>query len=774
MKKTILFAIISCVTFMSKAQTIEKTYRFDNYTFEAVGQYEHISFDGSMQSACSGQPDMPWQSIMLALPPHAEADDIDVELGGFTELDGVHSLYPHQPAKAYSDTTRHIFEIDANSYRSSDTYPKTNKGKLTTQYLNGVGIAMSSFCPVEYIPSTGKIRVAKTAKITIRCKQNTRSDVRKVWLTPSNISTLTRLVQNPEMTASYEAEAETLPNYDLLIITTPSYDPDSIGDSDIISFAQYINFYAQRGIRAHCTNTSFIDQNTEGNDLQEKIRNHIKKEYDENGISMVLLGGDSDLVPYRGFYCKVASGGSYVIDTMIPADLYYAGLDGTWNDNGNELWGEEGEDDLFPEIGIGRMCFNDINEFGNITHKTYTYQDFPVLGEFHNVTFAGEHLYDNPLSNGSDYLELLIGEHSDNGYTTIGIPWNYNFTKLYYETGSWNPETLAETINNGTQFVYHQGHANVHYVAGYTNEFITPEHFNTADGTNHNFTFMHTTGCICGDFSRDCILERMTQIPTFAVATLGNSRYGWFNEGQTEGPACHLMRETVDAYFNDRIPQVGMALRESKIQTAPWVTAPGQWEEGALRWNFYCLNLLGDVAVSPWNDEPFSPDISVNEKNLAIGSETLDMMVADKQGHGLYNFTCNIFSNDTLIGRNTTDKNGNTSINLVRPLETETIKLIITGENAWYQTIEYEIKEDGLASDENKLKIYPNPANEVIHIDTDIENCVVTITNSMGQTIFSQKTNGKTNVNTSTFPSGIYYIGVNSSGNANFKKFIKK
>jgi len=773
MKKIMLSVLALCLTIIANAQVIENNYQFDSYKVETVGQYERVAFDGCMQSALAGQPELPWQSVSLMLPPHTQATNIYVELGDFVEIEGSHTLYPHQSAKAYSDMSRHAFEMDQNLYKSAEAYPQNNAGKISTQYMNGVGIAFASFCPVKYVPATGKIMFAKSAKVTVTTEPASRKDTRKVWLTPANRQTLSRLVQNPEMMASYEAEAETLPAYDLLIITHLVFDPEVIGYEEENSFAQYIDFYKNRGIRARCANTEAIAQNTEGNDLQEKIRNYIINEYNENGISMVLLGGDVDLVPYRGFYGIVATGGDYMIDDDIPADLYYAGLDGTWNDNGNELWGEEGEDDLLPEVGIGRMCFNNSTEFANIMHKTFSYQDDPVLGEFHKVTFGGEFLYDDPYSLGSDYLELLIGEHNDNGYTTIGIPESYDFTRLYHETDTWSAWNLVQAINEGTQYVYHQGHANVTYVAGLINEDITVENFPYANGIDHNFTFMHTSGCICGDFSRDCILERMTQIPTLAVATVGNSRYGWFNEGQTEGPACHLMRETVDAFYNDRIPYLGMAVREAKIQTAPWVTAPGQWEEGALRWNFYCLNVLGDVAVAPWNDEPFTPQINIGELGLMPNSESVSLNVCDSQCAGLFNFTCNIFREGTLIGRSITDESGLATIDLVSPLQTnDTITLIVTGENAWYQTIEYVIGEDGINENTQYTKIYPNPANNILNIDAEGE-CHITIYNNVGQAIHSQQIQDKTSIDISSLATGIYYIGVQSSLNNDFIKFVK-
>jgi hypothetical protein len=67
-----------------------------------------------------------------------------------------------------------------------------------------------------------------------------------------------------------------------------------------------------------------------------------------------------------------------------------------------------------------------------------------------------------------------------------------------------------------------------------------------------------------------------------------------------------------------------MAHTISKIASAPWVTAPGQWEEGALRWCVYTCNVLGDPVMPVWTDQPvtlqkaFPDTISVYDTALLV------------------------------------------------------------------------------------------------------------------------------------------------------------
>lgn len=678
MKKTIFLILCLMACLFVSAQTIEKTYYFGQPNVAMMQGYEQIQFTGCMQSAMAGQPSLPWQNVSLMLPQGTEAAAIEVVLSDFQTMEGSHNLYPYQTALTYSDPVRKQFEKDEALYASKSIYPAQAHGKLSTQYLNGVGFAFSAFTPVQYIPGTGEVRYATKATVRITTTAAKADQSRKLWLNGGNAERAMRLAQNPEMLQTYNSKGRTVGGYDLLVVTTQPY---------INAFDEYVAFYQARGLRTRVVDLSTILSTMEGRDSQEKLRNYIIQEYEDNGIMMVNLGGDVPDIPYRGLYCYVTSGGGDKEDYDIPADLYYAALDGNWNNDGDNLWGEIGEDDLLPEIGIGRMCFSNQGELDNMLHKAMTYQTEPVLGEFRDVIMAGEHLYDNPESNGSQYLEMLIGTHDDNGYTTTGIPENYNFTRLYEEEGNWSGTLLRNAINQGTQYVHHDGHANTNYVAGWTNGDITNSNFSSVNGVDHNYTFFHTSGCICGDFSSDCILELMTKITNFAVATFGNSRYGWFNEGQTEGPAIHLARETEDAYYHDRIPYGGMALRESKIETAPWVTAPGQYEEGALRWNFYDLNMMGDVAVSPWHDEPFTPEVTYASEIL-VGTASMEVTVANANGDGLKNFRCALFHGDDMIGVGYTDEDGNVTIEFADPIDfVGEMSLIVTGCDAWPQAL---------------------------------------------------------------------------------------
>ena len=659
------------------AQTIEKSYSFSKPEITSLRGYQQIQLEGCMQSALAGQPSLPWQNVSLLLPQGAEAESIEVELYDFQEIGNSINLFPYQPSRTTNDLGKKDLVIDEAIYASKSIYPAENHGVVTTQYKNGYAFAFSAFTPVRYIPSEGKVMVAKSANVRIHLKAAKADHSDMLWGTQEIKNSVRRLAQNPEMVDSYQTKGREVTAYDVLIITSQEF---------VEGYNEYCEYYNSIGLRNRITLVSDIYEQMSGNDNQDKIRNYIIQEYQNNGIIMVVLGGDVNIVPYRGLYCYVTSGGGNQESNDIPADLYYSGLDGTWNDDGDNRYGEPGEDDLLPDIGISRMSFKTTTDLANMIHKTMSYQQTPVLGEFHKVILAGEHLYDSPNSNGSDYLELLIGLHTDNGYTTLGYPEDYDFTKLYEEEGNWSGSLLKQAINAGTSYVHHDGHANSSYVAGWYT--ISSSDFSGADGMTHNYTFFHSQGCDCGAFDENCILEKMVTMSNFAVAVIGNSRYGWFNEGQTEGPGCHLEREMTDAQWNDRMALLSMAHAEGKCATAPWVTAPGQWEEGALRWNFYDMNVLGDGAVSVWHDEPFTAIVDVPGQ-VVIGSPSFQATVTDPNGNGLKNYRCLLYMDGEVLAMGVTDENGVATIAFEGGLQAVgNMILKVTGMNSYPQDVE--------------------------------------------------------------------------------------
>jgi hypothetical protein len=670
MKKLSITLLLLAACLFASAQSITHTYHFNQPMVQQIGEYQTLAFEKTVSNGTVGEPTLPWQSISLMLPQNTEATAIHVTLSDFAEIEGQYNLLPAQRIRPISDDSPITFEKNEALYRSNEAYPNKEFNTVSTQVLNGVSFAFGGFTPVKYKPASGQVSYAQTVTVTVDYQASRADNSRKLWLRPETKNSINRLAQNAEMLDGYARRDDALPNYEILIVTTNTY---------ANSFEDYIALYAGRGLRVRVATIQDIYAAMTGRDNKEKIRNYIIQEYDENGISMVLLGGDVDIVPYRSLWCYAQPG----YEDYVPSDSYYACLDGTLNDDNDNQWGEVGEDDLLPELSIARLPFNNANQLEIILSKTFSYMTSPVLGEFRRPILAGEHLGDGVYA--SQDLERLIGEVNFNGYTTYGYPEDYTFVRVYETpTHWWNPDELAAAINDGCQYVNHFGHANTSTVAGWYNWDITPSLFYGANGVDHNYFIFKSQGCICGDFADDCILERMVVNQTGAVAAIGNSRYGWYNQAG-DGPSSHYHRELIDAYCHERIAGLGDALKECKIQTSPFITMDG--EIGVLRWSFYALNALGDVGLSAWFDEPFTPDIDC-ATTLPVGTNRIPVTVKDENGNGVYNFECRLFKGDELIALAVTDANGEAELRYAAVNNNDVLDLYVTGMNGWPQHLE--------------------------------------------------------------------------------------
>ncbi len=755
------------------SEVIRKTYNVTNHSIANVDGFQTISFDDMLITGRTGEPGLPYYAVKILLPPGHEAISISFEGKDKVELQGYYKLYPMQYSRPLSDNKPSTFSINNGIYESSAIYPEVSTGKLSTHFMNGYGYALSTFTPVKYNPAEGKLSWFQSVTVTIET-QTTQKAVDALQNLSSNSQARARAIlyaQNPELITQYSNPSRSVDNYDILIVT-PEMFTSAMGSLE--------DLYKNQGLKTKLITTQYINSNITGSDPAEKIRNLIIQEYQTYGISQVILGGDIEHVAYRGFYCAAQSSTLYE-DDNIPSDLYYSALDGNWNTNGNQMWAEIGEDDLLPEVSVSRMSFSNATELSSMINKTTKYQTIPVEGELRNHLLAGENLYYSPDTWGSDYLELLVGYHDDNGYTTTGIPASDPILRMYDEEEEWTPQDLMNAINAGRSFINHAGHANENYTMKLYNWDITNNNFSGANGVNHNFPIVYTHGCICGAFdANDCIAERMVCIENFASAFVGNSRYGWFNEGQTEGPSAHLQREFIDALYTDSLNRIGSAHMESKIATAPWVNAPGQWEEGALRWCFYDCNVLGDPAMAVWTNEP-KPISSTYPVTIPTGSSSFEVTVSS-MGTPLNGLTVAAVKNEILIGKGYTNQYGvaqvqlDSAINLAGPAQ-----IIVSGYNC-KPTVYSTQFTSSIGIDEisdNVFNIYPNPTDETINIrlGSSIFIDQVALKDLTGKTVKEFNFTAKQSeiiIPTENINPGIYFLDLYSSGQREVVKIIIK
>jgi hypothetical protein len=662
----------------SRAGEVRLTYRFDPPRIEeAGGGFSRLVFPDAVQAGRRGEPSLPFRGAAVLLPAGESVRSVHLERRRWTAVPGAVRLYPRQdPVPAGDpgiDRGDRPLLIREDVY-AADRWIRPTDGRFRTQYLCGHPIAVGTFSPAACNPGTGEAGYYAEVEIVVETEASTEAAEAGLLLREDapTLSRLAAIVDNPESVPAVVPDLQRAPaagQYDLLIITREIYLDD---------WAPLEEFYERRGISTLIASVEFIEWYYMGiGDTQDQIRQYIHSCYTARGTTHVLLAGDSDGgmsdVPHRGLYCAVLSSGLYE-DDGIPADLYYAALDGNWNDDGDSLWGEPGEDDLYAEVAVGRAPVDSPAEIAAFIAKVTAYQQSPIAGQCRSALLLGEKLYSDPLTWGGDEMDQLVGTCTAYGFTTTGLPPSFDITTYYdRDLGTWSKTAVYAEVNAGTHWVFHSGHSNYNYAMRMLAGEVNATNF-TNDGISAMFPIVYTYGCIAGGFDyNDCIGEEIVTEPIFASAFIGNSRYGWFTEGTTNGPSHHFQREFLDAVFGEGITALGDANNRSKDETVPFVDLPDEYEPGAHRWCFYCLNLLGDPMMDAWTDTPVPMAVS---HDGAIGSADTALAVStDAPGaRGALSF------NGQLLGTAIADLAGGILIVLdeATPAEADSLDLVVT------------------------------------------------------------------------------------------------
>ena len=647
MKKffTCLFSILVAYTLMSQDITVE----FDFPSVVNNGKYIELQYDNCFNVTAPGSPVIPVYQYNFLEKQNNINDKIVIKSVEYYDKTVEGRIIPAakpQPLSMLSD----VVDMAENPliYNSKSAYPSESVKSGLTQFLRGHGITSFMIYPAVYFPADNITKCIKKITFTHIAKAqksemaayNDAETIKRVYDVANDVSALSSY--------SYKMNDKGT-NYDLLVITC---------DSLLPYINTYINFKTSQGYYVATETVEHIYSAYQGNDKQEMIRNCVKDYYNNSGISYLLLCGDADVavptqnvIPCRGM---TAQG-----DPFIPADLYYSNLDGNWNDNGNDLFGEDGEGDYYGELSVGRICADNGTEINNFINKLLLYQLSPVVDEVENALLIGEILNSDDVTYGGTYMDEIATGTSHHGFTTAGIPDNINIFKLYDRDKVWSSADVFDYYSKkGVHFVNHLGHSNVDYNMKMSNGSLTTKNF-TNDGIKHSLVAHYSQGCYNGSFdnrsttyggwgSGDCFAEVFTTLPTGHVAAIANSRYGWYMPGNTNSSSQFYNRLYVDGVYNKGYYKIGDANRYSKEKYTGWLS---DYDGDNFRFVFYETNLFGDPSMEIWTAKP----IPVTADMLGALPNNLDNW---KIKTNAPNAIIAIVKDNVLIYRDTADNSG--------------------------------------------------------------------------------------------------------------------
>jgi hypothetical protein len=640
--KVIFFSTILSLTAFStiavandeESENLQSNYYFKGPSISTIEIENHV-YDRVIINDCytagnPGEPNIPSKGAYILLPPKAEAIDIKVIANDKISLGFGYDIEPIGESIPISNVNS-IPKLAKNDliYNKNEFYPGDLYTHVGTYNFKGYEILVLLLHPMQYNPVTGEIIYYENIKVNVETSTNGELNLFR-GLKIDQIEVKNK-VDNPENAKLYSNNKQPtfLESYDLLILTT---------DSLKSGFIPLKNAHDAKGLDTVIKTLTDV-----GSSDPEEIRDYIRDAYYNWGINYVLIGGDHDIVPARILWVYGLDEETTPYETFMPSDIYYSCLNGPYNYDGDEKWGEptDGEDggdvDLYADVYVGRACVDSSSDVSNFVTKTVTYinQD-PSLPYLSNALFAGEYMGDYGIATwGGNYLDQMIDICTDDGYTTMGVPSvNYTIDKLYdrdWPGNDWPKSEIIDRIDAGVHFINHLGHAYYEYDMKMYNEDIY-------DLSNDEYCFIYSQGCMAGGFDDnyvDCIAEHFTvKTDTGAVSGIWNARYGWFWSYSTDGDSQRFHREFWDAVFGEGIPQMGKANSDSKEDNLAIIG------RSCIRWVYYETNLFGDPSLCFYeieeNDEPDVPEITGPTRHEPGVEYEYTFVSTDPDEDGLY------------------------------------------------------------------------------------------------------------------------------------------
>ena len=581
-------------------ESIDLTYSMPRASVQRVDiDKDRVLLGNAPLSGGAGMPRLPVIPARVLIPAGCEVDSIRVVQGRQIPIDGKFNVEcAQQPFPLVPGVKPKATMPDRKVYDSDTPYPPSPYTVVGVQKKRGASVLLVNLNPVEYRPASARLSYRESMSLEVKFRP--AKERGKIKFRDSSLGSLTEGVDNPEAIETYEEPVaqdggvaplglcNPADHYEYVVVTSEQM-KNACTD---YSLTNLVAHRQAQGIPSILVTVENIYTNYSGVDNAEKLRNFIIDAYNNWETEYVLLGGDTGVVPMRKLWCVAWGGSSY--QDHIPSDLYYQCLDGNYNSDNDTYWGETtdgpgGSDvDLMAEVYVGRASAETTNEMANFVYKTLAYETAPEATEYlRSALMCGEYLGFGGIS---DYATATMEEirwgANTNGYATEGFASCELFevgTLYDSPTYTWAKSNLVQIINSGEySIINHLGHANYNYVMKFYNA--------DADGlTNRNVMFAYSQGCIPGNFESDCVAEHLTTSTRFGMyAVVFNSRYGWGMNYSTDGPSQRFDREFWDAYFGEKIIEIG-AMNADSHEDNLW-DINGE----CIRWCFYESNLFGD------------------------------------------------------------------------------------------------------------------------------------------------------------------------------------
>uniref|UniRef100_A0A7C4CDE7 T9SS type A sorting domain-containing protein n=1 Tax=candidate division WOR-3 bacterium TaxID=2052148 RepID=A0A7C4CDE7_UNCW3 len=561
-----------------------ETFRFHASELEFVQSASgtFITLPGSEPVARPGAPILPEVARLIPLPAGTRLVNAEVKSVEFEDIPGRFQLAPAQPPAVLSLPLPPAADPDPNIYAADAFWPETPLVSVHQGLVSGRRIAWVVLRPVACAPAAGRLRLARSLSLRLTLEQD----------------------DSPAATGGLPDSG----GFEYLIVTTPGLDT---------VFSPLADWRSRTGLPAAVRTMDWITSQTAGRDDAERLRNYLKACFADSGLRWVLLGGDVELIPVRNAFAMACSAGIHPREDSLPCDYYYSDLDGTWDANGNNVFGEVADSvDMFPDVFIGRAPVRTPEEARAFVAKVLAYETSISDAHLRRAVFAGLVLWEEPFTD-----EAVAKDRIDSLY----LPPRFDpVCKLYASLFDVTRDTVVAALNAGFSLFNHCGHGWIDVMGLSGRERISnPDVAGLLNAGR--FGIGYSIGCWTTAFDFDAIAEEFVRNPSGGgVAFIGNSSYGWGAPGNpgfgySDRYDARFFREL----FASSAPRAGELLARVKAHFAPWSA-----EANVYRWHQFCLNLIGDPAL-PVHTDTLAPIHAELPLRLPVGSDRCRIAVSD-------------------------------------------------------------------------------------------------------------------------------------------------
>ncbi|NOX90151.1 MAG: T9SS type A sorting domain-containing protein [Calditrichaeota bacterium] len=655
-----IFIVLLGFSFL-QAQTIKLEHHSELINIQKDGSFDRLEYRGKVNlSALNpelGVPDLPFYIYRVVLEPGVKIKSFRITNTDYQDLAGKFNIIPRQ--KPWTQFSNDVFiEPDPEIYQSSQPYPRQSVQFLGIQFFNGKPIAHFAISPFQYIPAEQKIRFIKSLEFLIQTENATEMGVQPLLredskivdalLNPTNEIKPSGKFKLPASTDEIDPELLASGLIDrYVIITAESLKP---------ALQPLAEWKTRRGVPTVIRTLSWIRQNfPNGVDDAERMRNFIRWSYSKRGTRYVLLAGDTELIPTRIIHTG---------DFTFAADYYFADLDGTWNADQDDTFGEAPDKvQGYPEVYVARIPAMTPEDADRFVTKLFQYEkldsvrssDYPA-----NVLYIAANLQKE-----NDSRDQLILKHID---PQINPVFKRTLITQSENIGS-DPQVTLDELNKGYGLIFTETHG-LYYTIRPGARGSDLYNYNMEQLTTPDPPIWYMASCYTNDILKRCFGEEYILSKTGGgVAYIGNSSWEYPFSG------IYLEKEFFNLAFNKGYYHLSEAHYLSRLPYLGYLNF-----EGPSRIIVYSTLVLGDPEMPIWTNrvQNFKIEDQIVTKN---GKRWLNVTVLnDSTDSPIPQTTVVLYKKDQLYRIQRTSETGVSSFDLTN-VNTDSVFLTISTRN---------------------------------------------------------------------------------------------